>query len=169
MAEDSRRRHGAGLDFFDVGGADAAGGDFDEQFVGADARDGDGFEAQVVHAAIDDGAHGFGDVRHGGILTTDGHGWTRKKSRRLKNEDRIPKTDGRKKTEGRNPKAGLLPPSPCFARQVAEAFPVRASGFGFPDLFRSSGFGIWSYQHLTVRNTRNTRKQLKQERLDARM
>jgi hypothetical protein len=38
--------------------------------VGADARDRDGFEAQVIDAAIDDGAHGFGDVRHGGILTT---------------------------------------------------------------------------------------------------
>jgi hypothetical protein len=23
---------------------------------------------------IDDGAHGFGDAGHGGILTTDGHG-----------------------------------------------------------------------------------------------
>jgi hypothetical protein len=70
VSENARRRHGAVLDFFDVGGADAADGDFDEQFVGADARDGDGFEAQVVHAAIDDGAHGFGDVRHGEILTT---------------------------------------------------------------------------------------------------
>ncbi len=69
VAEDARRRHGAGLDFFDVGGADAAGGDFDEQFVGADARDGDGFEAQVVHAAIDDGAHGFGNIGHAKLLT----------------------------------------------------------------------------------------------------
>ena len=46
--------------------------------VGADAGDGDGFEAEVVDAAIDDGAHGFGDVRHGRILTTDytdGHGF----------------------------------------------------------------------------------------------
>jgi hypothetical protein len=70
VAEDARRRHGAVLDFFDVGGADATHGDFDKQFVGADAGDGDNFEAQVVHAAIDDGAHGFGDVRHGEILTT---------------------------------------------------------------------------------------------------
>ena len=38
---------------------------------GADARDGDGFEAQVVDAAINDGAHGFGDVEHGGYLATD--------------------------------------------------------------------------------------------------
>ena len=74
VAEDARRRHGAVLDFFDVGGADAAHGDFDEEFVGADGRDGDGFEAEVVDAAIDDGAHGFGDVRHGEILTTDEHG-----------------------------------------------------------------------------------------------
>ena len=103
MSEDARGRDGAVLDFFDVGGADAAGGDPDEEFAGADAGDGDGFEAEVVDAAIDDGAHGFGDAGHGGILTqrrgavkpqpngntfdsetaelfsltTDGHGWTR--------------------------------------------------------------------------------------------
>ena len=34
VAEDARGRHGAVLDFFDVGGADAADGDFDEEFVG---------------------------------------------------------------------------------------------------------------------------------------
>jgi hypothetical protein len=70
VAEDAGRRHGAELDFFDVGWADAADGDFDEQFMGADARDRDGLEAQVVHAAIDDGAHGFGNVRHGKVLAT---------------------------------------------------------------------------------------------------
>ena len=59
------------MDFFDVGGADAADGDLDEQFIRADARDGDGFEAEVVDAAINDGAHGFGYVGHGGNLTTD--------------------------------------------------------------------------------------------------
>jgi hypothetical protein len=69
VSKNARRRHGAVLDFFDVGGADAAHGDFDEQFVGADARDGDGFEAEIVDAAIDDGAHGFGDVGHGNVLT----------------------------------------------------------------------------------------------------
>jgi hypothetical protein len=66
VAEDAGRRDGAVLDFFDVGGADAAGGDADEEFAGADAGDGDGFEAQVVDAAINDGAHGFGDGGHGG-------------------------------------------------------------------------------------------------------
>jgi hypothetical protein len=65
VAEDARGRDGAVLDFFDVGGADAADGDLDEEFMGADARDGDGFEAQVVDAAINDGAHGFGNVEHG--------------------------------------------------------------------------------------------------------
>jgi hypothetical protein len=69
VAEDARWRDGAVLDFFDVGGADAAHGDLDEEFAGADAGDGDGFETEVVHAAIDDGAHGFGDVGHGRILT----------------------------------------------------------------------------------------------------
>ena len=69
MSENAGRGDGAVLDFFDVGGADAAGGDPDEEFVGADGGDGDGFEAQIVDAMIDDGAHGFGDVRHGEILT----------------------------------------------------------------------------------------------------
>jgi hypothetical protein len=69
MSEDAGRRDGAMEDFFDVGGADAAHGNLDEEFMGADAGYGDGFEAQVVDAAIDDGAHGFRDVRHGGILT----------------------------------------------------------------------------------------------------
>ena len=67
MAEDARGRDEAVLDFFDVGGADAADGDSDEQFVRADLRDGNGFEAEVVDAAINDGAHGFGNVRHGEI------------------------------------------------------------------------------------------------------
>jgi hypothetical protein len=65
VAEDARRRHGAVLDFFDVSGADATHGDLDEQFVGADARDGHGFQTEIVHAVINDGAHGFGDVGHG--------------------------------------------------------------------------------------------------------
>ena len=68
VAEDARGRDEAVLDFFDVGGADAADGDLDEQFVRAEARDGDGFEAEVVDAAINNGAHGFGDVGHGGIF-----------------------------------------------------------------------------------------------------
>ena len=77
MAEDARGRDRAVLDFFDVGGADAADGDLDEEFMGAEARDGHGFEAQVVHAAINDGAHGFGNGEPREHLTTDGHGWTR--------------------------------------------------------------------------------------------
>ena len=60
-------------DFFDVGGADAADGDPDEQFVGAEARDRHGFEAQVVHAAVNDGPHGFGDGGHGGIVNHEPH------------------------------------------------------------------------------------------------
>jgi len=77
MAEDARGWDGAVLDFFDVGGADAADGDLDKEFIRAEARDGDGFEAQIVDAAIDDGAHGLGDDEHAPDLTTDGHGWTR--------------------------------------------------------------------------------------------
>ena len=69
MAEDARGRDGAVLDFFDVGGADAADGDLDEEFARPDARDGDDFEAEVVDAAINDGTHGLGDVGHGEFLT----------------------------------------------------------------------------------------------------
>jgi len=78
VAEDARGRDGAVQDFFDVGGADAADGDADEEFVRANVRDGHGFEAQVVDAAINDGAHGFGDGEHAQIkprMDTDGHGF----------------------------------------------------------------------------------------------
>jgi hypothetical protein len=69
VAEDARRRDGAVMDFIDVGRADAADGDLDEQLVRANARDGHGFEAQVVDAAINNGAHGFRDGEHTGFLT----------------------------------------------------------------------------------------------------
>jgi hypothetical protein len=71
VAEDARRRDGPVMDFFDVGGADAADGDFDEQFIRAEARHGDGFETQVVDAAINDGAHGFRDGGHAEHLATN--------------------------------------------------------------------------------------------------
>ena len=78
MSKNTRRRHGAILNLFNVGRADAASSDFDEQFICTDARDRHGFNAQVVHTAIDDGAHGFWNIEHAGILTTDytdGHGF----------------------------------------------------------------------------------------------
>jgi hypothetical protein len=59
------------LDFFDVGGADAADGHFDEEIVRAYARDGDGLDAEVVGSAIDGGAHGFRNRKHAENLTTD--------------------------------------------------------------------------------------------------
>jgi hypothetical protein len=104
MTEEARGRHGAVLDFFDVGGADAAHGDLDEEFVGADAGDGDGFEAEVVHAAIDDGAHGFGYVRHGEILTQrrkDAKAEGGEMTKRMKTENRIPMAERRPKAENR--------------------------------------------------------------------
>jgi hypothetical protein len=69
VAEDARGWDGAVLDFFDVGGANAAGGDFDQEFVSAKARDGDGFDAEIVGSAVNGGAHGFWDFRHGDLLT----------------------------------------------------------------------------------------------------
>lgn len=71
VAEDARGSNSTVLDFFDVGGADAADADFHEQFVTANARDRNGFQAEVVDAAIDDGAHGFGDGKHRSYLATD--------------------------------------------------------------------------------------------------
>lgn len=69
VAEDARRRDGAVLDFLDVGGADAAHGHAHEQLTRADARHGDGLDAEVVEAAIDHGLHRFWNRRqHGGVL-----------------------------------------------------------------------------------------------------
>jgi hypothetical protein len=59
VSENARRRHGAVVDFFDIRRANAASGYLDKDFARADARDGQGFKAKVVWAAIDDGAHGF--------------------------------------------------------------------------------------------------------------
>jgi len=60
VSEDARRGEEAVVDFFYVGRADAADGDFDEEFAGFDFRHGDGFEPEVIDPAIDDGPHGFG-------------------------------------------------------------------------------------------------------------
>ena len=65
MAENAGWRGGAVMNFFDVGWADAACRHLDEQFIGTDARDGQSLEAQIVHAAINHRAHGFGNIgRH---------------------------------------------------------------------------------------------------------
>lgn len=56
------------MNFLYVGGADAASGDFDEQFARADAGDRDGLEAEVIRTAINDGTHGLWDNRHGAKL-----------------------------------------------------------------------------------------------------
>jgi len=61
VAEDARGRDSTIMDLLDVGGANAAGGDADEEVAGADAGDGKGFEAEVIGAAIDNGAHGLGN------------------------------------------------------------------------------------------------------------
>jgi hypothetical protein len=44
--------------------AAAAGGDFDEDFVGADARDRERFEPKVICAAINNRAHRAGNAGH---------------------------------------------------------------------------------------------------------
>ena len=64
VAKDARGRDEAVMDFFYVSGTDTADGDFDEKLIWTYGRDRDGLEAQVVRAAINDGAHGFRDIEH---------------------------------------------------------------------------------------------------------
>jgi hypothetical protein len=64
VTENSRAGDGTVFDLFDVGGAHTANGDFHQQLARADARDRDGFDAQVVFAMVDEGAHFFGQRQH---------------------------------------------------------------------------------------------------------
>ena len=52
--------------FFDVGAADAARGDFDKDFALGDVGDGNFFDADDALFAVDTGVHGFGDGSQGG-------------------------------------------------------------------------------------------------------
>src|SRR6266403_1997154 len=61
VAEDLRRLDVTLEDFLDVGAADSASGDFDEDFVDADFGNGDVFDADDSLFAVDAGTHGFGD------------------------------------------------------------------------------------------------------------
>ena len=78
VPEDARRRDEAVMDFFDVGRANAADSDFDEEFVWADCRNRDVFKAEVVCAAINNGAHGFRDVEHQNDFTENVRKGTKK-------------------------------------------------------------------------------------------
>lgn len=64
MAEDARRRHGAILDFLDIGGANAARGDFNQQFVTVNAWYGDSLSAKVIWPVVNGGKHGFRNREH---------------------------------------------------------------------------------------------------------
>ena len=61
VTENLRRLDVALEDFFDIRAANAAGRDFDQDFVVADFGDGDFFDADDSLFAKDTGAHGFGD------------------------------------------------------------------------------------------------------------
>ena len=61
VSEDAWGGVGSGMDFLEIGAAHAAGVDADEQFAGADAGDGNGFESDVVDAAVYGGEHSRGD------------------------------------------------------------------------------------------------------------
>jgi hypothetical protein len=74
VAENARGWDGAVLDFLDVGGANAASSDLDEEFVSPDHWDGDGFEAQFIGAAVDGGAHGFWNLKHGSVISAKTRG-----------------------------------------------------------------------------------------------
>ena len=70
------RGMGAGGNLLEVGAADAAGVNADENFLGTDFGDGDSFRADIVHAAVNGGEHGRRDracVRFDRILSGDGH------------------------------------------------------------------------------------------------
>jgi len=61
MAEDAGSGMRPGSDFFEIGAANAAGVNANQNLSGSDLRDGDGFEADVVYAAINRRPHGCGD------------------------------------------------------------------------------------------------------------
>ena len=61
VAEDLGRGDVGVIDLFDVRSADAAGGNFDEDFAVGDFGDGNFFDADDALFAVDAGAHGFGD------------------------------------------------------------------------------------------------------------
>jgi hypothetical protein len=58
MAKDAGRRMRAGMDLLQIRSADAAGGNLDENFAGADGGDRHSFDPHVVDAAIHYGPHG---------------------------------------------------------------------------------------------------------------
>ena len=64
VPKNTRGRDEAVMNFFDVGGTHSTDGDFYQEFIWADGRDRNGFEAKVIGAAIDDGAHGFRNIEH---------------------------------------------------------------------------------------------------------
>jgi len=61
MAEDAGSGMRPGSDFLEIGAANAAGVNANQNLSGSDLRDGDGFEADVVYAAINRRPHGCGD------------------------------------------------------------------------------------------------------------
>src|ERR1019366_3292984 len=65
MAKDAGSRMRTGGNLLEIGAADAAGVDPDQDFSWADLRNRDGFQPNVVHAAINRRLHGGGD----GMLT----------------------------------------------------------------------------------------------------
>jgi hypothetical protein len=73
VSEDARGWNGAVMDFFDVGGTHTAGGDFDQEFAGLDFGNGNGFDPQIVWAAIYDRLHGGGNCHGKGLRWTTDH------------------------------------------------------------------------------------------------
>ena len=75
VAEDAGGVVGAGVDFFQVGAADAAGVDAQEDFAWAQSGQGHGFDADVVGGSVDGGlvvGREFGGLLRGRI-NGDGH------------------------------------------------------------------------------------------------
>ena len=79
MSEDAGSGMRAGSDFLQVGTADAAGMNPQQQFAGANLGNGHSFHADIVNATIDGRLHGSGNrpckIVHG-VLSGDGHNST---------------------------------------------------------------------------------------------
>lgn len=86
MSVDARRGDKSVMDFFDVSRTNTAGSYFNQKLVRADVRDRDSFKAQVVDAAINNGAHGLRNIEHGDEVKEKGK---RKKQKQVANRIRL--------------------------------------------------------------------------------
>jgi hypothetical protein len=76
VSEDARSGVGTGRDFLQVGAANSAAVHSQQQFAGTDLGHGNGFETNIIHAAVDRRLHGGRNRPHAilhCVLSGDGH------------------------------------------------------------------------------------------------